>query len=535
MNITFVAKGTEQLPISLLAAIAKGEGHKIGVAFSASLFQAEIPWLGKMLDDRSDVIQAIKDQKPDVLAFSALTLNYQWMLGIAREAKEIFPNVKTIFGGVHPSAVADRVLANAEVDYVVVGEGDHAFGKILRTIATGKKPEAAIANTRFKNAAGEIVRGLQGGFLQNLDSVPGFDKTIWEDYVNIGDRYLTMASRGCPYRCTFCFNNFFARLPDGAKGKYVRTRSVEHMIHELLIAKKRYKLTYVDFFDDVFTVYKPWVKEFMVEYKKQINVPFGFFSHPHYMDDEVMGWLKEGGAEWAQMGIQSMDEEFKIKSLHRYEDSLEIEKALESSHKYGIKIKVDHMFGLPGEPEGAQEKALALYTRHSPQRISTYWTCFLPGTDLMQQGINEGILTQEQADQINDGLVSYSFGNREGMKDKNRAKYYESYELLFKIFPLIPNRIRPGINPKLLEKLPGVIFRPLAIALDLFNCVVTRNHDYLAQFIHYGFYLANFVTKKVGWRLKPNKVDYTVNTNFQIVIPQQETDSATPAPIEKAA
>ena len=77
MRITFVAKGSEQLPLSLLAAISKKEGHVVEVAFSFSLFQSEIPAMGKLIDDRNDVIQAIKDQRPDVLAFSALTINYQ--------------------------------------------------------------------------------------------------------------------------------------------------------------------------------------------------------------------------------------------------------------------------------------------------------------------------------------------------------------------------------------------------------------------------------------------------------------------------
>ena len=50
-----------------------------------------------------------------------LTANYQWMLGIAGEIRKQLPHVKVIFGGVHPSAVPERVLARPEVDYVCVG------------------------------------------------------------------------------------------------------------------------------------------------------------------------------------------------------------------------------------------------------------------------------------------------------------------------------------------------------------------------------------------------------------------------------
>ena len=180
MKITFVALGAEQLGISQLSAIAKRDGHEVDIAYSASLFNdrfyLEIPSLAKLFDDRNEVLQAIKDQKPDVLAFSCLTSTYQWMLGIAADAKEVFPDMKTIFGGVHISAVPDRVIQKPQVDYVVSGEGDLAFPLILDAIARGGAT-SPIPNTRFKTASGEVIRGVQQGFIQDLDALPHFDKT----------------------------------------------------------------------------------------------------------------------------------------------------------------------------------------------------------------------------------------------------------------------------------------------------------------------------------------------------------------------
>ena len=403
MKVTFVALGSEQLGISQLSALAKQEGHQVGLAFSASLFHdrfnLEIPTLGRFFDDRREVIQAIRDQQPDVIAFSCLTSTYQWMLGVAREAKELFPGVKTVFGGVHVSAVPDRVLMKPEVDYVVVGEGDVAFPLILRAIAQGGSTEP-IPNTRYRLADGKIVRGLQKGFVQDLDSLPFYDKVIWEDHIRIRDMYLTMATRGCPYTCSFCFNNFFARLPEEKRGKYVRQRSVDHVLQELKWAKNRYGIKWVDFQDDVFTVSKPWIREFTTRYKKEINVPFQCLVHPQYFDDDIARWMSEAGCEWVQMGIQTMDEKFKHENLRRYEDSDHIVRGLEAMHRYGMKSKVDQMLGLPGEPIGSQETALRLYQEHTPQRIQTFWTCFLPGTDLLKQGIEQGMVTAEQAERL---------------------------------------------------------------------------------------------------------------------------------------
>ncbi|MEI6854211.1 MAG: cobalamin-dependent protein, partial [Bacteroidota bacterium] len=216
LQITFVGLGSEQLGISQLSAIARREGHHVGLAFSASLFHdrynLDFPSFASYFDDTQNVIQDIRDQKPDVLAFSALTSTYQWMLNVARMAKLINPEIKTIFGGVHPSAVSQLDISKDEVDYVVVGEGDEAFPLILKQISQADYL-TPIYNTRFKDISGNVITGVQKGFIQDLDSLPFYDKILWEEHIRLGDLYLTMASRGCPYKCTFCFNNYFANLP----------------------------------------------------------------------------------------------------------------------------------------------------------------------------------------------------------------------------------------------------------------------------------------------------------------------------------
>ena len=186
LKVTFVALGWEQLGVSLLSAIAKSHGYQVNLAFSVSLlndrYNLSIPELAPFFDDRNDVIKTIEKQQPDVLAFSALTGTYQWMLGIAKDARQMFPHIKIIFGGVHASAVPDRVLSQSQVDYVVVGEGDIAFPLILKAIEDGGATQP-IPNTRYKTCHGQIVKGPQTGFIQHLDTLPMFDKTIWEDHI----------------------------------------------------------------------------------------------------------------------------------------------------------------------------------------------------------------------------------------------------------------------------------------------------------------------------------------------------------------
>lgn len=502
MKVTFVVLGSEQLAISQLSAIAKRDGHKVDIAFSASLFNdrynLEFPTIAKIFDDKQEVINAIKKQQPDVLAFSCLTSTYQWMLEIARESKTMLPNVKTIFGGVHISAVPDRVILKPEVDYVVVGEGDVAFSLILDAVAHGNN-DSPIPNTRFKTLDGNIIQGPQVGFIQDLDALPHYDKVIWEDHIRIGDLYLTMASRGCPYTCSFCFNNFFAKLPDEKRGKYVRQRSVDHVMEELNWAKKRYDIKCVDFQDDVFTVNKSWIKEFTERYKKEINLPFQCLIHPKYFDDDIARWLSEAGCTWIQMGIQTMDEKFKHEHLRRYEHSDHIVSSLESMARYGIKAKVDHMLGLPGEPIGSQETALKLYSEHSPKRIQTFWTCFLPGTDLMKQGIELNLINEEQAERLNEGIDFYFFRNEDNINNPELVKTYQSYEMLYKMMPVLPGFLKQWLKPNHVAWIPKLFARLIATVFDLIAGFRYGNPEINAYAKHYIFHIYLFARKKMGF------------------------------------
>lgn len=505
-KVTFAALGTEQLGISMLSAIARSHGHQTGLAFSASLFHdrfnLEMPGLAPFFDDTKEVYRAIEQQQPDVLAFSPLTSTYQWSLEIARHAKESNPHIKTVFGGVHASAVPHLLLRRPEIDFVVVGEGDVAFPEIIRA-ATDPAYSQPIANTRYKSAAGHIITGPQKGFIQDLDALPFADKPLWEEHVRLGDLYLAMASRGCPYRCTFCFNNFFAKLPEEKSGKYVRLRSPEHMIAELKIAKQRYNIQVVDFQDDIFTTSKKWLQDFLALYRKEINKPFQILTHPRYMDEDVARWLSHAGCQWIQMGVQSMDESFKKDTLLRYERSEDVSEAIDVMNKYGMKVKVDHMFGLPDEPISAQENARLLYADHPARRIQTFWTCYLPGTEMMNDAIEKNRLTEEQVTKINEGEDFYFFRNTENIKDEKLMELYKAYEVIFRIMPVLPAGLRKRILPKHILLIPRLFIRPLSMLSDVITGFMLRNPEFRAYALHNLFHIWRFALRKMGIRNVP--------------------------------
>lgn len=504
MRITFVGMGWEQLGLSMLSALARLEEHETRLAFSASLFndrlQLTSPALAGFFDDTRVVLKDIERQRPDVLSFSPISGTYQWMLLVAQKSKLLFPNVKIVFGGVHTTAVPERVLTQPFIDYVCTGEGDIAFPLILKAIEKGGA-SGPIPNTRFRRPDGQVVIGPQIGFVPDLDALPIFDKPLWEEYMRFGETYVTMASRGCPYRCTYCFNSFFARLPQEKDGKYIRYRSVGHMMHELRAAKRRYNFRMIEFFDDVFTLDKGWLKSFLDQYKKEIDVPYQIFTHIKFVDEDVAKWLSESGCRTAQIGIQTLDDEYKRRKLKRYETAAQAAEVLDIMKRHKIHVKFDHMFGLPGEPVGAQETARKFYVEHTPYRITTFWTNFFPGTQMLKEAQAQGLLSGEDIETIHEGRCFNSFTVTNQYIDRAKNKMYKAYETMFKLIPCLPRPLRKWIRPEIFQHLPTWLLSAITFCGHIVIGIIRWDPDPYYYLTFYFYHVRRLLLIKMG--IKP--------------------------------
>jgi hypothetical protein len=203
------------------------------------------------------------------------------------------------------------------------------------------------------------------------------------------------------------------------------------------------------------------------------------------------------------MGVQSMDETFKKDSLMRYERSEDIETALNTMRKHGLFAKVDHMFGLPDEPIIAQENARILYAKTHPKRIQTFWTCYLPGTQMMTEAEAKGTITAEQANKINEGEDFYFFRNTENVKDKALMDKYKAYEVIFRLMPALPETWRMNFTLNKVLFIPKFMIRSLSILSDLITGFRQNNPEFSAYALHNIYHLKKFIASKVGVKVNP--------------------------------
>jgi radical SAM superfamily enzyme YgiQ (UPF0313 family) len=120
------------------------------------------------------------------------------------------------------------------------------------------------------------------------------------------DTYMIMTSRGCPFSCSFCVESIYQDM-FGKKGS-VRRRSVDVVIAELVQATTRFGFKAVQFFDDVFTTHRSWLKEFAARYKAEVGLPFWCYTYPTTTRREDIWLLRDAGCASMTMGVQSGSE-----------------------------------------------------------------------------------------------------------------------------------------------------------------------------------------------------------------------------------
>ncbi|MHC4242616.1 MAG: B12-binding domain-containing radical SAM protein [Planctomycetota bacterium] len=422
-KITFVYPDFESIGVEYLMAICIQEGYLVDFIY----YQAEDISLNRREKKIAfpKIAEKIVNTKPQIVAFSCVSDNYQFQLSCARAVKELMPHIVIIFGGIHVTAVPKKVIQNPEVDCVAIGEAEKSFLEFLKQCKINNScilPNKPVQGIVYKKD-GKIIGQFEEGKLADLNSLPFPHKELVYSSLNaLSFDYHIMTSRGCPYSCSYCFNAYLQQL----RGRsIIRQRSVDNVISELLWAKDTYSPKYILFLDDSFTTNKDWICEFCNHYKKRINLPFSCIAIPNYIDKEKAEILSWAGCIDMQIGVQSIAEK-KIcnKILNRRTSNDNIAKVIKILRDVGIIIQVDHMLGIPGDTLQIQEESVLFYNKHRPNRISVFWLTYYPKTPIVDFAKQKGVLSENDIRNINEGKRLTSETSYTGGSMKNPKPFY---------------------------------------------------------------------------------------------------------------
>ena len=409
MKISFVYGAYENLGIEYLSAVLKQAGHKTELIFDSRLFDdhyTQIRFLSRLFNNKKRIIQKIIDSNPGLLAFSVVTDDYIWACDIASEIKRRL-DVPVVFGGIHPTSVPERIIQKDCVDFVIIGEGEYALLELVEKLEN-KRRDYKIENLWAKQN-GQIISNPLRTLIQDLDSLPFPDKELYyEKFPFFREDYRITTSRGCIFNCTYCYNNVLRKVYS-QDNNYFRRRSMENVLQELNLAKAKYKIKRVQFYDDTFTADSDWLREFSLRYKKEIDLPCSVSVHPQTVNKPVLDCLKRLSCFEIQMGVQSLNPGIRRDVLHRDYTEAKIEQAIRLFTAADIKCVVDNMSGLLGEVEDDFIYTIKFYNKVRPHRISDYYLSYYPKTDILEMARKQGVLTDEKIVDLETGLASRPF------------------------------------------------------------------------------------------------------------------------------
>jgi radical SAM superfamily enzyme YgiQ (UPF0313 family) len=431
MKIVFYDTLLENIGVQLLSSILKTKNYNVDIVYvpeSADPFNFMRDYDSKLTRAINDIMEL----KPELVGFSVYTHNYQFYRSIAKEIKKLDPSIIILFGGIHVTLSKSLVLQDEFVDFAIVGEAEEAIVELLEEIQNGRNYEK-VKNLCYKD--GDIIKSQPcRPYIRDLDTLPFPDKDV---YINknpfLRVRYHISASRGCPFSCTFCSNNVLHEMY-GFEKNHNRFRSPENVIAELVEAKRKYNIKSVFFIDELFTFNNSWLEKFAKLYRAEINLPSDCITHPSFIKQETAELLKRINTQVVAMGVQIADEKFRRSTLKRKESNDRIAKSIKLLKDQGIKVAIDHIFGLPGETMEMVANSVKYYSYWKPTYVTLNWLAYYPNTDIIKFAIEEGNLREENISEIEQGKHWVNYDKL----PKKRKRMYLRYKLLMISTGLLP-------------------------------------------------------------------------------------------------
>jgi len=364
--------------LAAISAVLKKAGHR-----------AELLYISNELSD-GEFIDEVEARDPEVMAFSSTTQMWPFALRYAKAARGKLDRFMVV-GGIHATIDPERVLSEGVFDALVRGEGEYPLLEILEALQDGREWKG-IKNV-WAGSGDKAVRNPVRAPV-DLSELPWPDRDLFDNDVLMkynDNQVAVMASRGCPFRCTYCCNTVLSDLA-GGNAKWVRQRPVDDVLSEIEDLHKRFpEMKSLIFMDEIFTVRKKWVAEFCHKYKARFDTPFQVFLRVEAVDRETMERMKEAGLYSIIVGVESGNERIRREVLNRKMTNRQIINVFQWADELGLETWDFNMIGVPGDTEQTIRDTMELNRIIRPHHLQISIFYPFPGTPLYDRCIEQGL------------------------------------------------------------------------------------------------------------------------------------------------
>lgn len=362
-----VASGIVIPPLWLggLAALLRQQGHTVAIvdATGEGLGQKFHHGLGTFRGLTFEEISGRIPPQTAVIGLSGMfSSSWPMVRGLLHHLKKSHPQALLVLGGEHASALPTEVMAETPADLLVTGEGEATATEVWAHL---READAGGQNLRglswqgvlgvvWRNTQGEVMQEDRRPRLRSLDHLPSPD---WAgipvaDYLRLGKGHGAfqgafmplLATRGCPYRCTFCASaSMWTPL-------WV-PRDPARVVDEMEDYHRRFGATDFHFVDMTFVLKKDWAEKFCEEIEKRHlkitwQLPGG--TRTEAITQDLARRMAHSGLTHMAFAVESGDEATLEKSRKR----LNLQKqraAARAARRAGIHLFGFFIIGFPYE------------------------------------------------------------------------------------------------------------------------------------------------------------------------------------------
>lgn len=372
---------TPPLGLGMLARVAKEYGCEVIVNDA-----------GPLSDDYDSLLAKIEAFKPDIVGFSVFTANATHAVKMADliRTHPVLSNCLLLIGGPHVYTFREKTLEEIPADVAVYGEAEVDLVELLE-FYDGKRPSLDAVNGIYYRTKDGIGHTEEKNSARSLDhfGFPDWDQFDFSLYRNMPGqvrRYpmtSMVTSRGCPYRCNFCFQA--GRFAD----KY-RRYSPEVVIDEIQRLQKKYGIKEIQFWDDIFFINKTWVQTFCRLIKERgIDLTWSGYARVDLVDPELLKMAKEAGCWNIFYGFETGTQEM-LDFLNKKSTLEQAVNACRWTKEAGIIVRGSFMVGLPNETPEIGRKTIDFAIKLDPDYANFNIFFPEPGTGLYDLAIKSG-------------------------------------------------------------------------------------------------------------------------------------------------
>ncbi|MCC6586144.1 MAG: hopanoid biosynthesis associated radical SAM protein HpnJ [Bryobacterales bacterium] len=324
----------------------------------------------------------------ELLVLFTSTPGFHVDVKMAEMMKDRNPKLKVAFVGPPVTVEPEKCLRTSKaIDFVVRREFDHQ----IVNYANGK-PLEELPGVSFRKG-GEVVHNPEGGYIEDLDSLPWVTKVYKRDldFKRYNVPFLQnpfisfYTSRGCPALCTFCL------WPQTHSGHRWRLRSADDIVNEVRWAKENFAgLKEIFFDDDTFNYQKARTIE-LCKKLKPLNFTWSCTSRVT-TDYETLKAMKEAGCRLMIVGYESGDQQI-LKNIKKGATIDMAQRFTKNAHSLGLTIHADFIVGLPGETRESIRRTIDFAKKLDCETIQVSIAHPYPGTEFFDYVKKNNLIT----------------------------------------------------------------------------------------------------------------------------------------------